>query len=93
MHYGLLLILWNRGQCANRTIKPGVHLIITIATITGKSVSDHSNQMDKSLLTIPMIVTIVMIVIAGIGSGSIPVIASVIVMIVNGHNDHMDTGQ
>ena len=60
-------------------IKPGVHLIVTIATIAEKSVSDHSDQMDTSLLTIPAIVTIA---IAGIGSGSIPAIASAILTIV-----------
>ena len=67
-------------------LKPGVHLIVTIATIAEKSVSDHSDQMD-ALLTI---LTIVTITIAGIGSGSIPAIASTIV---NHRNDHMDTGQ
>ena len=51
---------------------PGVHLIVRIATIVEKSVSD---QMDTSLLAIPTIV------IAGIGSGSIPAIASAIVTI------------
>ena len=56
--------------------KPGVRLIATIAE---KSVSDHSDQMDISLLTIPTMVTILAITIAGIGSGSIPVIASAIV--------------
>ena len=50
---------------------PGDHLIVTIAK---KSVSEHSDQM----LTIPAIVTIA---IAGIGSGSIPAIASAIVTI------------
>ena len=58
---------------------PDVHLIVTIAE---KSVSDHSDQMDTSLLTIPAIVTIVTIAIAGIGSGTIPAIASAIVTIV-----------
>ena len=58
---------------------PGVHLIITIATIAKKSVSDHSNQMDTSLLMIPVIV---MIVITGMRAGSIPVIASPIVTII-----------
>ena len=62
-----------------RVLKPGVHLIVTIATIAEKSVSDHSDQMDTSLLTIPAIVTIVTIAIAGIASGSIPAIASAIV--------------
>ena len=71
-------------------VKPGVHLIVTIATIAEKSVGDYSDQMDTSLLTTPTIITIA---IAGIGSGSISVIASAIVTIVNDHNDHMDTGQ
>ena len=65
----------------NLSIKLGVHLTVTIATIAEKSVSDHSDQMDKSLLMIPMIITIVTIAIAGIGSGSIPAIASAIVTI------------
>ena len=64
-------------------VMPGVHLIITIATIVEKSVSDHSYQMDTSLLTIPTIATIVTIAIAGRGSGSILGIASAIVTIVN----------
>ena len=58
--------------------KPGVHLIVTIATIAEKSVSDHSNQMDTSLLTIPAIVTIA---IAGIGSRSIPAIVTIAAII------------
>ena len=70
--------------------KPHVHLIVTIATIAEKSVSNHSDQMDTSLLTIPTIVTIA---IAGIRSGPILAIASAIVTIVNDRNDHMDTGQ
>ena len=69
--------------------KPGVHLIVTIATIAEKSVRHHSGQMEPSLLTTPMIIMIVTITIAGIGSGSIPAI----VTIVNDRNDHMDTGQ
>ena len=63
-------------------VKPSVHLIVTIATIAEKFVSDRSDQMDTSLLTIPTIVTIVTIAIAGMGSGSIPAIASAIVTIV-----------
>ena len=58
-----------------------------IVTIVEKSVSD---QMDTSLLTIPTIVTIPAI--ARIGSGSTPVIASVIVTIVNDRNDHYGHG-
>ena len=68
-------------------LKPGVHLIVTIATSAEKSVND---QMDTSLLTI---LTIVTIAIAGIGSGSIPAMTSAIPTIVNDRNDHMDTGQ
>ena len=48
---------------------PGVHFIVKIVTIAEKSVSDHSDQMDTSLLTIPTIVTIPAITIAGIRSG------------------------
>ena len=62
----------------NRDVKAGVHLIVTIATIAEKSVSDHSDQMDTSLLTIPAIVTIA---IAGKGSGSIPAIVTIAAII------------
>ena len=65
---------------------PGVHLIVTIAE---KSVSDHSDQMDTPLLTIPTIIMILEIAIAGIGSGSVPAI----VTIVNDQNNHMDIVQ
>ena len=66
---------------------PGVHLIVTIATIAEKSVSD---QMDTSLLTIPAIVTIA---IAGIGSGSIPAIAAIIWTQASDQNDrHISQG-
>ena len=58
-----------------RPLMPGVDMIVTIATIAEKSVSDHSDQMDTSLLTIPTIA------IAGKGSGSIPAVASAIVTI------------
>ena len=66
-------------------LKPGVYLIVTIAMIAEKSVSGHSDRMDTSPLTIPTI--------AGIESGSIPAIASVIVTILNDPNDHIDTDQ
>ena len=52
-------------------------LIVTITAITEKSVNDHSNQMNTSLLMIPTIVMILTIVIAGIGSGSIPLIVTI----------------
>ena len=64
-------------------LKPGVHLIVMIAET---SVSNHSDQMDTSLLTIPTIVTIA---VAGIGSGFIPAI----VTIMKDRNVHMDTRQ
>ena len=72
---------------------PGVHLIVTIATVAEKSVIDHSNSMDTSLLSIPAIVTISAIAIARIAPGSIPVIPSVIATISNDRNNHMDTSQ
>ena len=59
------------------TLKPGLHLLVIIATIAEKSVSDHSDQMD-TLLTIPAIVTIA---ITRIGLGSIPAITSMIITI------------
>ena len=63
-------------HCGSIKLKPSVHLIVTIAE---KSVSD---QMDTSLLTIPVILMIITIAIDGIGSGSIPAIASAIVTII-----------
>ena len=69
------------AACVRKRSGSSVHLIVTIATMAEKSVSDHSDQMDTSLFTIPAIVTIITIAIAAIGLGSIPAIASAIVTI------------
>ena len=48
-----------------------------------KSISDQGDQMDTPLLTIPTIVTILDIAIAGIGSGSDPLTAPTIETIIS----------